>query len=72
MKLPIKVQNNLHMANVFITFVFTYLLKGIVHPPPQKKATCLSAYPQGFQDAGDFIYSVEHKQRCLTQTVSHI
>ncbi len=30
----------------------------------------LSAYPQGIQDVGDFVSSVEHKQRCLTQTVA--
>ncbi len=29
-----------------------------------------SAYPQGIQDVGDFVSSVEHKQRFLTQTVA--
>ncbi len=28
-----------------------------------------SAYPKGIQDVGDFVSSVEHKQRFLTQTV---
>ncbi len=27
------------------------------------KIVCLSAYPKGIQDVGDFISSVEHKQR---------
>ncbi len=31
---------------------------------------CLSAYPQGIQDVGDFVSSVEHKQRFLTQSVA--
>ncbi len=26
--------------------------------------------PKGIQDAGDFVSSVEHRQRCLTQTVA--
>ncbi len=30
----------------------------------------LSAYPQGIQDVGDFVSSLEHKQRFLTQTVA--
>ncbi len=29
------------------------------------KILCLSAYPQGIQDVGDFVSSVEHKQRFL-------
>ncbi len=29
---------------------------------------CLSAYPQGIQDVGDFFSSVEHTQIILTQT----
>ncbi len=29
-------------------------------------------YLQGIQDAGDFVSSVEHKRRCLTQSVSHL
>ncbi len=35
----------------------------------------LSAYPQGIQDVGDFVSSVEHKQRFELkplQSVSHI
>ncbi len=44
------------------------MLKGIVHP--KRKIWCLSAYPQGIQDVGDFISSVEHKQRLLTRTVA--
>ncbi len=28
----------------------------------------LSAYPMGTQDVGDFVSTVEHKQRFLTQT----
>ncbi len=43
-------------------------LKGIVHP--EIKIWCLSAYPQGIQDVGDFVSSVEHKQRFLIQTVA--
>ncbi len=42
--------------------------KGIVHP--KMKIWCLSAYPQGIQDVGDFVSSVEHKRRCLTQTIA--
>ncbi len=34
------------------------------------KMWCLSVYPQGIQDVGDFVSSVEHKQRFLTQTVA--
>ncbi len=34
------------------------------------KMLCLFAYPQGIQDVGDFVSSVEHKQRFLTQTVA--
>ncbi len=45
-------------------------IKGIVHP--KMKMWCLSAYPRGIQDVGDFVSSVEHKQRFLTQSVSHI
>ncbi len=44
------------------------IIKGIVHP--KMKIWCLSAYPQGIQDVGDFVSSVEHKQRFLTQTVA--
>ncbi len=43
-------------------------IKGIVHP--KMKMWCSSAYPQGIQDVGDFVSSVEHKQRFLTQTVA--
>ncbi len=43
-------------------------IKGIVHP--KILIWCLSAYPQGIQDVGDFVSSVEHKQRFLTQTVA--
>ncbi len=48
-------------------FVYSYYvgLKGIVHP--KMKMWCLSAYPQDIQDVGDFVSSVEHKQRFLTQ-----
>ncbi len=45
-----------------------FSLKGIVHP--KMKMWCLSAYPKGIQDVGDFVSSVEHKQRFLTQTVA--
>ncbi len=30
----------------------------------------ISADPQGIQDLGDFVSSVEHKQRFLTQTAA--
>ncbi len=43
-------------------------LKGIVHP--QMLMWCLSVYPQGIQDVGDIVSSVEHKQRFLTQFVA--
>ncbi len=43
-------------------------IKGIVHP--KMKSWWLSAYPQGIQDLDDFVSSVEHKQRFLTQTVA--
>ncbi len=48
-------------------------IKGIVHP--KMKIWCLSAYPQGIQDFGDFVSSVEHKRRFLLKpllSVSHI
>ncbi len=35
------------------------IIKGIVHP--KMKIWCLSAYPKGIQDVGDFVSSVEHK-----------
>ncbi len=44
------------------------MIKGIVHP--KMKIWCLSAYPQGIQDVGDFVSSVEHKRNFLTQTVA--
>ncbi len=44
------------------------VVKGIVHP--KMKMLCLYAYPQGIQDVGDFVSSVEHKWRFLTQTVA--
>ncbi len=45
------------------------LLKGIVHP--EMKMWCyLLSYPQGIQDVGDFVSSVEHKWRLLTQTLA--
>ncbi len=34
------------------------------------KMLCLFAYPKGIQDVGDFVASVEHKRRFLTQTVA--
>ncbi len=43
-------------------------IKEIVHP--KIKILCLSAYPQGIQDVGDFVSSVEHKRRFLTQTIA--
>ncbi len=44
----------------------------LIHP--KMKIWCLSAYPQGIQDVGDFVSSVKHKQWFLTplQFVSHI
>ncbi len=44
-------------------------LKNYVLMSPKMKIGCLSAYPQGIQDVGDFT-SVEHKQRYLTRTVA--
>ncbi len=34
------------------------------------KIVCVSAYPQGIQDVGDFVSTVEHKLSLLTQTVA--
>ncbi len=34
------------------------------------KMLCLSAYPKDIQDVGDFVSSVEHKRRFLTQTIA--
>ncbi len=45
-----------------------YVFKAIVHP--KMKIVCVSAYPQGIQDVGDFVSSVEHKLSLLTQTVA--
>ncbi len=39
--------------------LYTQGFKGIVHP--KMKILCLSAYPKGIQDVGDFVSSVEHK-----------
>ncbi len=50
------------------TLVQSNILKVIVHP--KMKIWCLSAYPKGIQDVGDFVSSVEHKRRFLTQTVA--
>ncbi len=43
-------------------------IKGIVHP--KMKIWCLSVYPKGIQDVSNFVSSVEHKHRFLTQTVA--
>ncbi len=48
--------------------MYLQYVKGIVHP--KMKIWCLSAYPQGILDVGDFVSSVEHKQIFLTQTVA--
>ncbi len=48
--------------------MFAEHVKGIVHP--KMKILCLSAHPQGIQDVGDFVSSVEHKRRFLTQTIA--
>ncbi len=55
-------------SNCFSDFfvINNMMLKGIVHP--KRKMWCLSAYHEGIHDVGDFIYSVEHKRRLLTQT----
>ncbi len=52
----------------WVAYVFKLYVKGIVHP--KMKIWCLYAYPKGIQDVGDFVSSVEHKQRFLTQTVA--
>ncbi len=41
---------------------------GIVHP--KMKMLCLSAYRKGIQDVGDFVSSVKHKRRFLTNRCS--
>ncbi len=46
-------------AIVVFTDVQPVYVKGIVHP--KMKIWCLSAYPKGIQDVGDFVSSVEHK-----------
>ncbi len=59
------------MQNQLKTYVerlFPMTFKGIVHP--KMKIWCLSAYPKGIQDVGDYVSSVEHKRRFLTQTVA--
>ncbi len=43
-------------------------VKEIVHP--KIVMLCLFAYHKGIQDVGDFVSSVEHKCRFLTQTVA--
>ncbi len=43
-------------------------VKGIVHP--KMKMLCFSAYPEGIQYVCDFVSSVEHKLKFLTQTVA--
>ncbi len=37
---------------------------------PKNENVIFICLPQGIQDVGDFVSSVEHKQRCLTQTVA--
>ncbi len=55
--------------NLVLLLIFIWpKIKGIVHP--KMKMWCLSAYPQGIQDVGDFVSSIEHKRRFLTQTVA--
>ncbi len=61
------------VAKIIRTLVFSPAkkkngFKGLVHP--KMKISCLSAYPKGIQDVGDFVSSVEHKQRFLTQTIA--
>ncbi len=50
---------------IYVTFLD---IKGLVLP--KMKMWCLSVYPQGIQDVGDFVSSVEHKKRFLTQTIA--
>ncbi len=45
-----------------------FVIKVIVHQ--KMKIVCLSAYPMGIQDVGNFVSSVEHKRKFLTQTVA--
>ncbi len=45
-------------------------LKGIIHPKMKSWNFEISADPQGIQDVDEFVSSVEHKQRFLTQTVA--
>ncbi len=59
---------NVSLTNKTIEENGLKLIKGIVHP--KMKIWCLSAYPQGIRDVGDFVSSVEHKQRFLTQIVA--
>ncbi len=59
---------NWQMFLVWVCLLALPKLKGIVHP--KMKMWCLSAYLQGIQDVGDFVSSVEHKQRFLTRTVA--
>ncbi len=63
-----KVEQKLHLTLYLCLFRLFTLLKGIVHP--KMKIWCLSAYHKGIQDVGDFVSSVEHKLRFLTQTVA--
>ncbi len=64
--------NWMHKSITFCNILCLYLkqlkAKGIVHP--KMKMWCSSAYPKGIQDVGDFVSSVEHKRRYLTQTVA--
>ncbi len=55
-----KVEQKLHLTWHLHLFSLFTLLKGIVQP--KMNIWCLSAYPKGIQDVGDFVSSVEHKQ----------
>ncbi len=50
---------NCYVFNVILRLLFSkhMKLKGIVHP--KMKIWCLSAYPQGIRDVGDFVSSVD-------------
>ncbi len=66
-KIEMIIQSNAKVSKML--HPFNHLsVKGIVHP--KMKIWCSSAYPQRIQDVGDFVSSVEHKQKILTQTVA--
>ncbi len=66
--LPSVSENQYTLSTQHLPLTRVIIIKGIFHP--EMNIWCFSAYPQGIQDVADFVSSVEHKRRFLTQTVA--